>query len=52
MKFLTTTESSKKQCDITKTLPKSSITQRLRADLGRSVCVTTDTQLVLLNRVT
>ena len=33
----TPTEKAKKQRDNTKTPPKSSITQRLRTDLGRSV---------------
>ena len=37
---------SKKQNDNTKTHPKTSITQQLRTDLGRSVGVTTVTQLV------
>ena len=46
----TPTEKSKKQRDNTKTPPKTSITQRLRADLGRSVGVTIATQLVWLNR--
>ena len=46
------TEKSKKQPDNTKTPPKTSITQRLRNDLGRSVGVTTATQLVWLNRFT
>ena len=41
----------KKQRDNTKTPPKTSITQRLRTDLGRLVLVTT-TQLVWLNRFT
>ena len=45
-----TTEKSKKQRDNTKTPPKTSITQRLRTDLGRSVGVTIATQLVWLNR--
>ena len=35
--------------DITKTQPKTSITQRLQTDLGRSVGVTTVIQLVWLN---
>ena len=43
------TEKSKKQRENTKTPPKTSITQRLRNDLGRSVGVTTATQLVWLN---
>ena len=42
----TTTEKSKKQRDNTKTPPKTSITQRLRTDLGRSVRVTIATQLL------
>ena len=44
-----------KQCKIeenTKTPPKSSITQRMRTDVGRLVGVTTATQLVWLNRFT
>ena len=45
-------EKSKKQRDNTKTPPKSSITQRLRTDLGRSVGVTKATQLVWLPRFT
>ena len=36
----------------TKTPPKTSITHRLRTDLGRSVRVTTAIQLVWLNRFT
>ena len=48
----TSTEKSKKQCDNTKTPPKTSITQRLRTDLGRSFGVTIANQLVLLNRFT
>ena len=48
----TPTEKSKKQRDNTKTPPKTSITQRLRTDLGRSVRVATATQLVWLNRFT
>ena len=43
---------SKKQRDNTKMPQKTSITQRLRTDLGRSVGVTTVTQLVLLNQLT
>ena len=43
---------SKKQRDNTKTPPKTSITQRLRTDLGRSVWVMIATQLVWLNRFT
>ena len=46
----TPTEKSKKQHDNTKTPPKSSITQRLRTDLGRSVGETIATKLVWLNR--
>ena len=42
------TEMSKRQSDSTKTPPKSSITQRLWTDIGRSVGVTTATQLVWL----
>ena len=42
-------EESKKQRDNTKTPTKTSITQRLRTDLGRSVGATTITQLVCLN---
>ena len=42
----------KKKCDNTKTPPKTSITQRLRTDLGWSVWVTIATQLVLLYRFT
>ena len=45
-------EKSKKQRDSTKTPPKTSITQRLRIDLGRTVGVTTDNQMVWLNRFT
>ena len=48
----TTTETSKNQRDNTKTPPKTSITQRLRAALGRSDEVTTVTQLACLNRLT
>ena len=45
----TPTETSKGQSDTTQTTPqKSSIKQRLRTDLGRSVGVTTATQLVWL----
>ena len=43
---------SKKQRDNTKTSRKTSITQRLRTDLGRSVGVILTTQLVRLNRFT
>ena len=42
----TPAELSKGQNDNTKKSQKSSITQRLRTDLGRSVGVTTATQLV------
>ena len=42
----------KQQRDNTKTPTKTSITQRLRNDLGRSVGVTIATQLVWLNRFT
>ena len=42
----------KKQRDNTKTPPKTSITQRLQTDLGRSVRVTIATQLVWLNQFT
>ena len=48
----TPTEKSKKQRDNTKTPPKTTITQRLWTELGRSVGVTTATQLVWLNRFT
>ena len=41
---------SKTQSDNTKTPPKTSITQRLRTDLGRWVGVTIGTQLQWLNR--
>ena len=43
---------SKKQRENTKTPQKTSITQRLRTDLGRSVGVTIAIQLVWLNRFT
>ena len=43
------TEKSKKQRENTKTLPKTSNTQRLRTDLRRSVEITIVTQLVWLN---
>ena len=46
------TEKSKKQRDNTKTPPKTSITQRLRTDLRRSVGVTKAIHLVWLNRFT
>ena len=39
-KALTPTEKSKKQRDNIKNVTKTSITQRLRTDLGRSVGVT------------
>ena len=42
----------KKKSDNTQTSPKTSITQRLRTDLGRSAGATTATQLVLLNQLT
>ena len=45
----TPTEKSKMQRENTKTPPKTSITQRLRTDLGRSVWVTIATKLVRLN---
>ena len=48
----TPTEKSKTQRDNTKTLPKTSIIQRLRTDLGRSIGSTIATQLVWLNRFT
>ena len=48
-KSIIPTEMSKGQRDNTKALQKSSITQRLRTDLGWSVGVTTVTQLVLLS---
>ena len=44
------TEISKKQRDNTKTPPKTSITEWLRTDLGRSVRVTIAAQLVWWNR--
>ena len=46
------TEKSRKQRDNTKTPPKTSITQRLRTVLGRSVGVAIATQLVWLNMFT
>ena len=49
---LTPTEKSKKQRDNTKNAKKTSITQRLRTDFGRSAGVTIATQLVWLNRFT
>ena len=48
----TPTETSKTQGDSTKTPPKTSITQRMRTDLGRSVGETIATQLGWLNRFT
>ena len=48
----TPTEKSKEQRDNTKTPPNTSITQRLRTDLGRSVGVAIATKLVWLNRLT
>ena len=45
-----TIRKSKKQCDNINTPPKTSITQRLRTDLGRSVGVTEVTPPVLINR--
>ena len=45
-------EQSKKQRENTKTPPKTSITQRLLTDLGRSVGVTIVTHQVWLNRFT
>ena len=47
----TPTEKSKKQRDITKKLPKTSITQGLRTDLGRSVGVTAGTPTGVVKRV-
>ena len=44
----TPTEMSKRQSDNTNNATKSSIKQRLRTDLGRSVGVTSATQLVCL----
>ena len=46
----TPTEKSKEERDNTKTPPKTSISQRLRTDLGRSVGETIATKLVWLNR--
>ena len=51
-KAFTLAENSKKESDNTKTPTKTSITQRLRTDLGRLVQVTTVFQLVSLNRLT
>ena len=45
-------EKSNKQRGNTKTPPKTSITQRLRTDFGRSVGVTTLNPLLRLNRFT
>ena len=50
-KAATPTKQSKMQRDNRKTPPKTSITQRLRTDLGRSVGVTIATQLVWLNQL-
>ena len=44
------TEKSNRQSGNTKTPPKTSITQRLRTDLGLSVGITTVIQLLWLNR--
>ena len=46
------TEKSKKQRENTITPPKTSITQRLRTDIGRLVGATIATQLIWLNRFT
>ena len=51
-KAATPTEKFKTQRCNTKTPPKTSITQQLRTDLGRSVGVTIATQLVWLNQFT
>ena len=51
-KVPTFTEKSKRQCDNTKTPPKTSITQRLPTDLERPVGVKIATKLVWLNRFT
>ena len=48
----TPTEKSKSIVTTLKRQPKTSITQRLRTDLGRSVGVTAVTPLVWLNRFT
>ena len=48
----TPTEKAKRQRDNTQTQPKTSITQRLRTDLGRSVGVISAIQQKLLNRPT
>ena len=47
-----THKKNKNQRDNTQTQPKTSIAQRLRTDLGRSVWVTIATQLAWLNRFT
>ena len=47
----TPTEKSKNRHENTKTPPKTSITQRLRIDLGLSVGITIVTQLLWLNRL-
>ena len=52
MRKAPTNRKSKKQRDNTKTQPKTSIKQRLRADLGRSVGVTIATHLMWLNQLT
>ena len=49
--LLQPTEKSKKQRDNTNTPPKTSITQRLRTDLGLSVGVTTATQTGVIKPV-
>ena len=51
-KALTCTETPKKQSDNTKTPPKTSITQQIHTNLGKSVEVTTSTKKVWLNRFT
>ena len=51
IKTPTLTDKSKKQPNNTKAPPNTSITQRLRTDLGRSVGVTTANQLLWLNRL-
>ena len=50
-KALIPTEMSNGQSDNIKTPPKSSITQRLRTDFGRSIAVTTANQLVWLTGI-
>ena len=47
-KIIIPTEMSNRQSENTKTPPKSSIPHRLRAEFGRSVGVTTATQLVVV----